>query len=74
MVWMDRSLFDDEPLIVFMTISSWFFNFEFYFLQRYCTKVAPLCTIGATLLQCAIGCWQLSGKFEIGRQRLLATL
>ncbi len=36
------------------------FNFEFYFLQRYCTKVASLCAIRATLLQCA--------------KRLLATL
>jgi hypothetical protein len=27
------------------------FYFEFYFLRRYCTKVAPLCVIGATLLQ-----------------------
>jgi hypothetical protein len=23
------------------------FNFELYFLQMYCTKVAPLCVIGA---------------------------
>jgi hypothetical protein len=27
------------------------FNFEFYFLQRYCTKVALLYVIEATLLQ-----------------------
>jgi hypothetical protein len=63
--------------IVFITIYLFLvFNFEFYFLQRYCTKVkvAPLCAIGATLLQCAIGCWQPSGKFVTGSKKVLATL
>jgi hypothetical protein len=86
---MDRAFFGDEPLIVFITISCFLvFNFELYFLQRDYTKVAPLCAIGATLLECVIGCWQpsgkfvtgvrgywkSSGKFVLGRQRLLATL
>jgi hypothetical protein len=78
MVWMDRSLFEDESLIVCITFYFFLvFNFEFYFLQRYsyCTKVAPLCEIGATLLQCAIGCWQPFGnKFVTGSKRVLATL
>jgi hypothetical protein len=64
MVWMDRSLFEEEPLIVFITIYFYLvFNFEFYFFQSITKKVAPLCAIGETLLQCAIGCWQPSGKF-----------
>jgi hypothetical protein len=73
---MDRSFFEDEHLIVFITIYFFLvFNFEFYFLQRYCKKVAPLCEIGATLLQCAIGCWQPFGnKFVTGSKRVLATL
>jgi hypothetical protein len=51
-VWMDRALFGDEPLTGFITICCFLVsNFVFYFLQRYCTKVAPLCVIGATLLQ-----------------------
>ncbi len=51
-VWMDRALFGDEPLTGFITICCFLvFNFVFYFLQRYCTKVAPLCVSGATLLQ-----------------------
>jgi hypothetical protein len=37
-------------------------------------KVASLCAIGATLLQCAKGCWQPSGKFVTERKRALATL
>jgi hypothetical protein len=87
---MNRALFEYEPLIVFITFYCFLvFNFEFYFLRgTYCTKFAPLCAVGATLLQCAIdcwqpsgkfvtgvrGCWQPSGKFVIGCQRLLATL
>ncbi len=62
------------------------FNFEFDFLQRYCTTVASLCVIGAILLQmchrllatlrqiCYGGDrrqWQPSGKFVIGCQRVL---
>ncbi len=75
MVEMDRALFGDKPLIIFIPIYCFLvFNFEFYFVQRYCTKVASLCAIGETLLQCTKGCWQPSGKFVIGRQRLLATL
>jgi hypothetical protein len=50
------------------------FNFEFYYLKRYCTKVAPLCAVGATLLECAKGCWQPSGKFVPGGKRVLVTL
>jgi hypothetical protein len=31
--WMDRALFGDEPMIVFLTIFCFLvFNFEFYFL------------------------------------------
>jgi hypothetical protein len=71
---MDRSLFEDEPLIVFIAIYFFLvFNFEFYFLQRCCTKVAPLCAIGATLLHCAIGCRQPSGQFVTRSKRVLAT-
>jgi hypothetical protein len=88
---MDRALLGDEPLTGFITICCFLvFNFVFYLLQRYCTKVVPLCVIGATLLQkYAIqvvsnpqanllqgvrGYGQASGKFVIGCQRLLATL
>jgi hypothetical protein len=72
---MERGLFRDEPLIIFIPIYCFLvFNFEFYFLQRFCTKVASLCAIGATLLQCAKGCWQPSGKFFTGGKRVLATL
>ncbi len=47
------SLFENEPLIVFITIYFFLvFNFEFYFLQRYCTKVAPLCNWGNPLAMC----------------------
>ncbi len=71
---MDRALFGDEPLIVFITIYCFLvFNFEFYFLQRYCTKVASLDVIGP-FCKCAIGCWQLSGKFVTGGKEVLATL
>jgi hypothetical protein len=49
---MDRALFGYEPLTGFITICCFLvFNFVFYFLQRDGTKVAPLCVIGATLLQ-----------------------
>jgi hypothetical protein len=41
---MNRALFGDEPLTGFITICCFLvFNFVFYFLQRYCRKVAPLC-------------------------------
>ncbi len=50
-------------------------NLEFYLLQRYCTKVAPLCAPGATLLQMChrllATLWQI---FYKGCPRLLATL
>jgi hypothetical protein len=70
------ALFGDEPLIVFFITIYCFlvFNFEFYFFQRYCIRVAPLCAIGGTRLQCAIGCWQPSGKLVKGGKRVLATL
>jgi hypothetical protein len=56
-VWIERALFRDEPLIFCIPINCFLiFNFKFYFLQRYCTRVASLCAIGATLLQCAKGC------------------
>ncbi len=56
-VLMESALFRDEPLIIFIPIYCFLvFNFEFYFLQSYCTKVASLSAIGATLLQCAKGC------------------
>jgi hypothetical protein len=49
---MDRALFGDETLIVLKTICGLLvLSFEFYFIQRYCTKVAPLYFIRATLLQ-----------------------
>jgi hypothetical protein len=38
------------------------------------TKVAPVYVIGATFLQCAIGCCQLFGKFVTGGKWVLATL
>ncbi len=49
------------------------FNFEFYFLRRYCTTVALLYIIGATLLQM---CHKLldSDKFVTMGERVLATL
>jgi hypothetical protein len=51
-VWMDRALFGDEPLIVFITIYCYLvFNVEFNFLQRYFKEVALSNVIGATLLQ-----------------------
>ncbi len=72
---MERALFRDEPLIFFRPIYCFLvFNLEFYFLHRYCTKVASLCAIGTTLLQCAKGCQQPSGKFFTGGKRVLATL
>jgi hypothetical protein len=75
MVWVDRSLFEDEPLIVLITIYFYsVFNFEFYFFQSITKKVASLCAIGETLFQCAIACWQPSSKFVIRRQSLLETL
>jgi hypothetical protein len=56
-VWMEIALFRDESLIIYIPIYCFLvFNFEFYFLQRYCTKIASLSAIGATLLQCAEGC------------------
>jgi uncharacterized membrane protein YwzB len=83
----DRVLFGDEPPIVFTTVYCFLvLNFEFYFLQGYCTKVALLYVIGTILLQYVIGnplanllkgirwYWQSSGKFFIGWQRSLATL
>jgi hypothetical protein len=51
-VWIHRALFGDESLIVFLTFYCFsVFNFEFYFLQRYCIKDAPLYVIGVNLLQ-----------------------
>jgi hypothetical protein len=48
---MDRALFWDESLIVFIKIYCFLvFNFQFYFLQRYCTQLAPLCAIGGNPL------------------------
>jgi hypothetical protein len=71
---MERALFGDQPLIVFITISCFsVFNFGYYVLQRYCTRVAPLCVIGATLLKCAVGYWQPSSKFVTGGKRVLET-
>jgi hypothetical protein len=72
---MDKVLFGDEPLVVFLTIYCILVvHFEFHFLQRYCTKVVPLCAIVATLLQCAIGCGQHSNKFVTGDQWVFVTL
>ncbi len=72
---MEVPLFGDEPLKVLITNCCFLvFIFEFYFLQRYCRKVAPMCVIGATLFKCSIGCWQPSGKFVTGGKRVLATL
>jgi hypothetical protein len=74
-VWMDRALFKDKLLIDFIIIYCFLvFNFEFYFLQRYCTKVVPLCVIGVTLMQICQSCWQFSGKFVTGGKMVLATL
>ncbi len=55
-----------EPVIVFINIFCFLvFNFEFYFLQRYCTQVATLCVIGATFLQICqrllASLWQIWG-------------
>jgi hypothetical protein len=74
---MDRALFRDKPLKVFITIYSFLvFIFEFYFLKRYCRKVAlPICVqLGEPSCKCAIGCWQLSGKFITGGKRVLVTI
>ncbi len=57
---MKHHLVGDEPLIVRKLSCFLVFTFEFYFLQSYCTKVALLYVIGATL-------WKMC-------QRLLATL
>jgi hypothetical protein len=69
---MDKALARDVPLIVCNYLLLLGFNFEFYLLQRYCTKVASSCAIGATLLQCAKGCWQPIAKFVTGGKRVLA--
>jgi hypothetical protein len=51
LVWMAIALYGDKPLIVFVSIYCFsVFNFELYFLWRYCTKIALLCVIGSTLL------------------------
>jgi hypothetical protein len=71
---MDRAVFGDEPLIVFIAIYCFLgLNFEFYLLQRYFTKVVPLCVIWAPSYKYAKQCGQPSGKCDIGCQRLLAT-
>ncbi len=72
---MDKALYGDEPLIDYIIVYYFLvFDFEFFCLQRYCTKVALLCIIGATLLQYAIGCWQPSSKIITGCKRVLAAL
>jgi hypothetical protein len=72
---MDRVLIWDEPLIVFTTIHCFLvFNFEFYVLQRYCTKVAPLCAIGAILLQMCLRLLATFWKNCYRGKRVLATL
>ncbi len=72
MVW---TVVRDTPLIVFKNFCcSLVFNFNFYFLQRYCLKVAPFydcCWSPPNLLQGVGGYWQLSGKFATGCQRCL---
>ncbi len=67
MIWVDRALFGDEPLIVFKFICCFLvFNFEFYFLQRCFKKVALLYVIRVSLLQMC----QVVGEFVIGGQRV----
>jgi hypothetical protein len=73
-VWMDRALFEYEPLIVLIiTYCFLVFNFELKFLKRYCTEVAPLFAVGANLLECARGCLQPSGELVTRVTRVLAT-
>jgi hypothetical protein len=83
-VEMDTALFGDEPLIVLLLIG---FYLSILLSSEVLHRVAPLCAIGAILLQMCHrllatlwqmlqglrGYWQPSGKFVIGYQRLLAT-
>jgi hypothetical protein len=72
---MDRASFGDELLTGFITICCFLvFNFVFYFLQRYCTKVAPFCVIGATLLQICHRLLATLGQFVTGGKRVWASL
>jgi hypothetical protein len=62
-VWMDRTLFRDESLMVFQFICCLLvFDFEFYFFQRCCKKVGLVCHWAAPC-KCVRGYWQPSCKF-----------
>jgi hypothetical protein len=72
---MDRAVFGDEPLIVFINIYCFsVFNFEFYFLQRYGRKDALRVQMGQPSCKDAFGCSKPSNKFVTGGKRVLATL
>jgi hypothetical protein len=73
-VWMDRALYGDESLIVLEIYLLLLGNFVFYFLQRCWKKVAAYMLLGQPSWKCVRCCWQLSGKFVIAGQRVLATL
>jgi hypothetical protein len=71
------NLVTDEPLVVFKIVYCifLFLTLNFIFLRvRYCTKVASLCAVVATLLECAMCCWQPSVKFVTQGKRVLPIL
>ncbi len=72
---MDRALFWDVSLIVFIPIYCFLvftFNFTFF---RGIAHSLPLCVqLGQPSSKCAKGCRQASGKFVTGGKRVSATL
>jgi hypothetical protein len=88
-VWIEKALFRDEPLIFFILfIASWFLSLNFPFFRGIAQRLPlcvqlgqPFCNVPkvvsnplANFLQGVRGYWQPSGKFITGCQRLLATL
>jgi hypothetical protein len=47
------------------------FYVKFYFLQRYCRKIAPLIATGQPSGKCVRDYWQLSSKFVAQCQRVI---
>ncbi len=88
-VWMERALFRDEPLIIFTPfIVSWFLTLNFTFFRGIAQRLPlcvqlrqPFCNVPKVVsnplvnfLQGVRDYWQPSSKFVTGCQRLLATL
>jgi hypothetical protein len=73
--WMERALSGDEPLIVLKTICCFsVFNFEFSFFGGIAQRLPLFMLLGQPSCKCVRGCWQPSGKFVTGGQRVMATL